>query len=129
VVDFVPELRAYIAKAAVAIAPITVGAGVSNKLAEAFATGTPVVATRLACGDLPVCDGVHLLLASDPKAFAEKVVRLLRQPDLRRHLALNARRLVEETYDWEIVAGRMEQLMREVVHSSARVGEPMAAIA
>jgi len=129
VVDFVPELRAYIAKAAVAIAPITVGAGVSNKLAEAFATGTPVVATRLACGDLPVCDGVHLLLADDPKAFAEKVVRLLRRPDLRRHLALNARRLVEETYDWEIVAGRMEQLMREVVHSSARVGEPMAAIA
>jgi glycosyltransferase involved in cell wall biosynthesis len=129
VVDFVPELRPYIAKAAVAVAPITVGAGVSNKLGEAFATGTPVVATRLACGDLPVRDGVHLLLADDPKAFAEKVVRLLREPELRRHLALNAQRLVEEAYDWEIVAGRMEQLMRQVVYSSVRVGEPIAVIA
>jgi glycosyltransferase involved in cell wall biosynthesis len=129
VVGFVPDLRHYIAKAAVAVAPITVGAGVSNKLAEAFATGTPVVATRLPCGDLPVRDGVHLLLADDPKAFAEKVVRLLREPDLRRHLALNARRFVEATYDWEIVAGKMEGLMNMAVQGSARSNAPTVSFA
>lgn len=122
-IDFVPELRPYIAKAAVAIAPITVGAGVSNKLGEAFATGTPVVATRLACGDLPVRCGEHLLLADDPTAFAAKVVCLLRDPDLRRRLALNARRFVEEAYDWEIVASRMDQLLQEVAHSRAQAGD------
>ena len=63
-VDFVPDLRPYLAKAAVVVAPLTVGAGVSNKLGEGFAVGTPVVATPLACGDLPVRTGEQLLIAT-----------------------------------------------------------------
>jgi polysaccharide biosynthesis protein PslH len=119
VIDFVPQLRAYIAKAAVAVAPITVGSGVSNKLGEAFATGTAVVATPLACGDMPVRDGQHLLLAEQPQAFAEKVVQLLRNPDLRARLAGSARRLVEEYYDWDIVYRSMQQVMFDLVEGSS----------
>ena len=117
VIDFVPDLRSYIAKAAVAVAAITVGAGVSNKLGEAFATGTAVVATSLACGDMRVRDGEHLLLADEPSVFAEKVVRLLRNPDLRHQLVSRARRLVEEHYDWRIVYRSMEQVMLDLVQS------------
>jgi len=124
-VDFVPDLRAHIAKAAVAVAPITVGAGVSNKIGQAFAVGTAVVATRLACGDLPVRSGEHLLLADDPTDFAARVVSLLSDPDLRSQLALSARRFVEEKYEWEIVAARMEQLLLEVVQRRV-VTEEMA---
>jgi len=129
VIDFVPELRPFIARATVAVAPITVGAGVSNKLGESFATGTPVVATHLACGDLPVRDGVHLLLADDPRMFAGKVVQLFREPHLRRFLATNARRFVEATYDWEIVAGQMEGLMNEAVQGSVQSDVHMVTVA
>ena len=115
VVDLVPELRPYIARATVAVAPITVGAGVSNKLLEAFATGTPVVATRLACGDMLVQDGEHLLLADKPSVFVEKVIQVLRDPDLRARLVSRARRLVEEHYDWRIVYRSMEQAMADLV--------------
>jgi glycosyltransferase involved in cell wall biosynthesis len=129
VIDFVPKLRPYIARATVAVAPITVGAGVSNKLGESFATGTPVVATHLACGDLPVRDGVHLLLADDPRMFAGKVVQLFREPHLRRFLATNARRFVEATYDWEIIAGQMEGLMNEAVQGSVQSDVHMVSVA
>lgn len=109
-IDFVPDLRPYLAEAAVAIAPLTIGAGVSNKIAEGFAVGTAVVATPLACGDLPVRDGEHLLLASNPEEFARATVKLLDDPEMRRRMAIRARRFVE-AYDWEIVANKMEEIM------------------
>jgi polysaccharide biosynthesis protein PslH len=110
-VDFVPDLRPYLAKAIVAVAPLTVGSGVSNKLVEGFAVGTPVVATPLACGDLPVKSGEQLLIGTNAEEFAEHAVRLLRDAGLRRQIAVRARRLVEEKYDWEIVSRKMENVM------------------
>jgi glycosyltransferase involved in cell wall biosynthesis len=126
-VDFVPELRPYIAKATVAVAPITIGAGVSNKLGEAFATGTPVVATQMACGDLPVGDGEHLLIANEPPRFAEKVVRLLRDPELRNQIVARARTFVEEQYDWGVVSRSMEQIMTDLAKGTVAGKERLAA--
>src|SRR5215472_16151999 len=87
VVDFVPDLRPHLARAAVAVAPLTVGAGVSNKLGEGFAVGTPVVATPLACGDLPVTSGNELLIGQTAVEFAEQVILLLKSATLRSQIA------------------------------------------
>lgn len=110
-VDFVSDLRPYLARATVAVAPLTVGSGVSNKLVEGFAVGTPVVATPLACGDLPVTSGEQLLIGATPDEFAQHVVTLLSDAELRKKIAARARRLVEEQYDWEIIARKLEVLM------------------
>jgi glycosyltransferase involved in cell wall biosynthesis len=100
------------------VAPLQVGAGVSNKLAEGFAVGTPVVATPLACGDLPVKNGEQLLIATSPEEFAAHTVRLLKDPALRRQMALRARRLVEEQYDWETVSRKMEMVLQKLVETA-----------
>jgi glycosyltransferase involved in cell wall biosynthesis len=128
-IDFVPDLRSYLASATVAVAPMTVGAGVSNKLLEGFATGTAVVSTPLACGDLPVRNGEHLLLGNDSREFARNVITLLKERELRTRLARQARRLVEEHYDWGIVMHKLEDLMRELVlaRSGGRTGELVSA--
>ena len=118
-VDFVPDLRPYLAKASVAVAPLTIGSGVSNKLGEGFAVGTPVVATPLACGDLPVKSGEELLIGANALEFAEHAVMLLRDAGLRRQMAVRARRFVEEKYDWKIVSRKMECVMRELVGMGA----------
>ena len=120
---FVTDLRPYLAKAAVAVAPLTVGSGVSNKLGEGFAVGTPVVATPLACGDLPVKSGEELLVGRNRQEFAEHVVRLLKNAGLRRQIAARARRFVEETYDWEIVSRQMEKVMCRAVSRAGGRGE------
>ena len=119
VVDFVPDLRPYLAKATIAVAPLTVGAGVSNKLAEGFAVGTPVVATPLACGDLPAKNGEHLLIGSDADELASHAVRLLQDERLRRRIALKARGLVETLYDWEIVSKKLESVLQSAVAARA----------
>ena len=126
-VDFVPQLRPYIAKATVSVAPITVGAGVSNKLGEAFATGTPVVATPMACGDLPVRDGEQLLIADAPALFAEKVIRLLQNQELRSQIVTRARRFVEKQYDWGVVSASMEKVMTGLIRGTIGAREYLVA--
>jgi glycosyltransferase involved in cell wall biosynthesis len=125
-VDFVPDLRPYIAKATVAVAPLTLGAGVSNKVLEAFAVGTPVVATALACGDLPIRHGEHLYLADSSKAFAERVLELLENPSLRARMAEKGRALVEAEYDWEAVTQKLENIMYRLVETRTPVAKDMA---
>ena len=126
---FVPDVREYVARAAVAVAPITLGTGVSNKLLEAFSTGTAVVSTRIAAGDLPIADGEHLFLADDAPTFASRVVELLRDPSLRAHMAENGRRLVESAYDWEIITARLEDCMHDVLARNAEDAHVQAAMA
>ena len=120
VFDFVPDLRAHLARASVAVAPMRVGAGVSNKLLEAFAVGTPTVSTRMASGDLPVRDGEHLFLADGESLFAERVILLLKSPDRRRSMAARAQTLVKNTFDWEIVSRSMEDVLYGAALSPAQ---------
>jgi sugar transferase (PEP-CTERM/EpsH1 system associated) len=101
VTGFVPRIQEYLARAAVAVAPMQGGSGMQFKLLEAMACGTPVVATPYAMGGIEAADGEHLLVARNAEAFAEHVVCLLRDPALRFRLARSARRLVEENYTWE----------------------------
>ncbi len=114
-IDFVSDLRPYLAKATIAVVPLTVGAGVSNKLAEGFAVGTPVVATPLACGDLPLKSGEQLLVGKSAEEFAEHVIQFLRDKDLRGQVAARARRFVEKEYDWEISSGKLEAVFDKLV--------------
>jgi glycosyltransferase involved in cell wall biosynthesis len=41
-------------------------------------------------------------------------VRLLRDAELRRRMAVRARQFVEEKYDWEIVSQKMENVMENI---------------
>ena len=45
VTGFVPDVRPFLARASVAVAPLTIAAGVQNKILEAMSSGLPVVAT------------------------------------------------------------------------------------
>ena len=118
--NFVPSLRPFLARATVAVAPMTVGTGVSNKVLEAFSVGTSLVSTSLACGDLPVAHGQELLIANRPESFADSVVSLLRSPEQRAKLANAGADLVSRQYDWEVVAAQMEALLVSV---ASRAGD------
>jgi glycosyltransferase involved in cell wall biosynthesis len=108
---FVADTRPRLWSAAVSVCPVRTGAGRQNKLLEAFAAGTPCVATPLAAAGAEAVPGRHLLVASDPAAFAEAVLRLHRQPALGRRLARQAQGLLGSLYRWEANARAMERTM------------------
>lgn len=104
----VPSIAHYLQQATLAIAPMQCGSGMQLKVLEAMACGAPIVVTPFALGGLDVCHGEHLLIAHNAAEFADQVTQLLRDRSLRRRLAANARRLVDEKYTWERSVAQLE---------------------
>jgi glycosyltransferase involved in cell wall biosynthesis len=104
----VPAMAPELAGATVAVVPLRAGSGLQNKVLEAMAVGTPVVATPRAVAGLAVRADEHLLVAEDADAIAAATVTLLRDPARARALARAARALVERRYRWEASADGVE---------------------
>jgi hypothetical protein len=85
---------------------------------EAMVAGLPTVGTL--SGALPetVKDGVtgFLVEKSDPRALAERILRLLRDDDLRESMGHTARRHVLTTFTWERAADSLESRYRWLLH-------------
>ena len=104
----VPAMAPELAAATVAVIPLRGGSGLQNKVLEAMAVGTPVVATALATAGLEVTPGEHLLVAEDAASLAAATLALCRDPGRARAMAHAARALVEARYRWEASAAAVE---------------------
>ena len=104
----VPAMAPEIGAGAVALVPLRAGSGLQNKVIEAMACGTPVVATPRAAGGVVARAGEHLLVADDAAGLAAAAVELLRNPLRARQIARAARVLVEQGYRWEESAAGVE---------------------
>jgi glycosyltransferase involved in cell wall biosynthesis len=118
----VPDLRPYLAKAAVAVSPIRYGVGIQNKVLEALAMTTPVVSTPQAVSALQVTPGQELLVGESPEAIAQAVLALLQDDALRQRLGQAGRHYVETYHDWRVAAEKLEQLYLEVNAENKRRG-------
>jgi len=115
VTGFVDDVRPYLERSAVAVAPIRHGAGILNKVLEAMAMEVPVVTTSLAAEGLRVEGDSNLPLhvADDAGEFAERVVALLRDPAERARLAREGRQFVQRNYVWSRSAETLERMCYE----------------
>lgn len=107
---FVEDLREYLAGTSVLVTPIRIGGGTRLKILEAMALGVPVVSTSIGCEGIAVEDGRHILVADKAIDFAEKVVQVFGDPQLREQLRQEAYKLVKERYGWETIARKMESV-------------------
>jgi glycosyltransferase involved in cell wall biosynthesis len=105
------QLREYYQNASLVVLP-SYHEGLPNVLLEAMSCGVPVVATAIPGTTEAVVDGeVGILVPPhNPERLAEAIVRLLRDPQLRRELGNRGRKRAETLYDWEIVANRVEEI-------------------
>jgi glycosyltransferase involved in cell wall biosynthesis len=111
----VDDVRPYMRRAAVYVVPLRIGGGTRLKIYEALAMGKAVVSTTIGAEGLPLEEGVHILRADDPEAFAGKVLDLLRDRTRRRELGTAGRRLMEQEYSWSRVARDFERHCRALV--------------
>jgi sugar transferase (PEP-CTERM/EpsH1 system associated) len=115
VTGFVADVRTWLAKARVAVAPFTIAAGIQNKILEAMAAELPVVATRRAVQGLSrgVAELVHT--GDTTEELASKVAVLLRDPDLARRTGVDGRGRIIVDYNWREALDRLLQLVEDPV--------------
>jgi glycosyltransferase involved in cell wall biosynthesis len=95
----VPDVRPYLARGAVSVAPMSLGGGLRLKVLEALAMETPVVTTRLGAKGLQVEDGLNITLAEDDDAaIARACVQLLASPAERHRRGIAGREFVLRGY-------------------------------
>lgn len=111
----VADLGEYIARATVCINPVRAAAGMQNKLLEYMAMAKPVVATTVANEGIGARAGEHLLIADTPAKFAEGILQLFRNPELRRALGQAARTFIEAHWSWEVHFFNLERHMYEAL--------------
>jgi len=133
VTGFVRDIRPYVAKCSVYVVPLRIGGGMRLKILEAMAMERPVVATSVGAEGIMATERENIMLADGEADFAERVVELLKERNLRRRVAQGGKRLIERKYRWETVVEALGKEYFRVlenrgksanVNSGRRVGQP-----
>jgi glycosyltransferase involved in cell wall biosynthesis len=82
---------------------LRIGGGTRLKIFEAMAMEKAVVSTTVGAEGLPLSDGVELLLADEPAAFADAVVRVLTDSSYAAELGQRAASIVRKNFGWRQV--------------------------
>ena len=108
---YLDDIRPVVRRSWACIAPIRMGGGTRLKILEAMALGTPVVSTSKGAEGLGAIPGEHLLVADDPREFAEKTISLLDDLQLRQSLSIHASKFVQDRYEWKMIGERFESIV------------------
>jgi sugar transferase (PEP-CTERM/EpsH1 system associated) len=109
----VADVRPYLTRSAMMVAPLNIARGTQNKILEAMASGVPVVTSRVAAGGVDALAGEHFLVANSHEECAAAVLRVLDNRNERQRLAFAGRERMLSHHDW----GRsMQRLDRAIEH-------------
>ena len=114
VMGFQKDIAPYFNACRLMVAPLRFGAGIKGKLGTSFSFGLPVVATSIAAEGMYLQDGREVLIADDPKAFVEAVVRAYTDPELWVRLSRAGRALVRERYSPEVIKRGLAEVIESI---------------
>ncbi len=127
ITGFVEDLRPHLAAAATVVVPLRVGGGTRLKIVEGMAMGKAVVSTSLGAAGIEAEPGRDLLIADEPAAFADAVLRLLGDPAAGARIGVAARKLAVERYAWSAAGRALEGLFEECLAARSGPGGMVAA--
>jgi glycosyltransferase involved in cell wall biosynthesis len=115
----VPSVVEHLHQSAVVIVPLRIGGGTRLKIYEAMATAKAVVSTTVGAEGLDVHHGRDIMLADDAHSFAQAVIMLLRDPELRRRYEKAAAETAAR-YDWPAIGERFGEVLQSVAEKKSR---------
>jgi polysaccharide biosynthesis protein PslH len=107
----VPDVRPYVLRSALMVAPLNIARGTQNKILEAMAMGVPVVSSRIAAGGVDAVAEEDFLVASTPDEYAQAILRILDQPEERTRLSHNGRVRMLSAHSWPNSMRRLDGIL------------------
>jgi len=107
---YVADVQPLYERATLVVIPTVVSAGTNLKALEAMASARAIVSTPSGVAGLGLAHGESVWIAETGEAFADGIVRLLEDRELRRRMAEAARRHAEQHYSWDALARKQAEL-------------------
>jgi glycosyltransferase involved in cell wall biosynthesis len=99
-------------------------AGHSNTVAEAMASGVPVIATSSGSKDFLEHNETGWIVSRNTEAIALATEKLLSDFELRKRLSINAREKIQ-AFDWEVIAANILAYLHQPPPKTQRIRQPV----
>ena len=116
----VEDPKPYIARATVYVVPLRIGSGTRLKILEALAMEKAVVSTTVGEEGLNLIDDEEIIITDEPTRFADAVVQLIGDKQMRRQLGEKGWKHVEADYDWRRIGEKLHQFYESTVTNHSR---------
>lgn len=117
VVGQVPDVRPYVERAAVVIAPLRIARGLQNKVLEALAMAKPVVASPAALAGLHLHTSNPAVQVDSDENWVTLLGDLFSNDERRLALGKQGREYVEKHYHWDRCLEPLQQLIASITES------------
>jgi glycosyltransferase involved in cell wall biosynthesis len=108
------------------VCPLRKGAGIKNKILQAWSMAKPVVATSVSVGGLDCEDGRDIVVRDRADAFAGAVTKLLHDRDDAQRIGAAGRQKVIDRYTWSAKAAELDFVFQETRRARANANGPGA---
>jgi len=108
----VPDVRPFIRRSALMVAPLSIARGTQNKILEAMAMGVPVVTSSVAAGGVDAQAPEHFVVADSPTDLADAVLRIAHNPQERQRLAQAGRERMLSHHAWPRSMTRLDGIIQ-----------------
>ena len=101
ITGFVPEIKYFLDRCRVNVAPLRYGAGANGKILESLATGLPVITTPV--GVEGIADERGMIVAGSPEEFVDGVVAVYNDEQLWNSMSNRGRALIKDKFAPDVV--------------------------
>ncbi len=115
----VPDVWEYMQRFSIMVVPLFSGSGIRIKIVEAMAAGKAIITTTVGAEGINYENGQHLLIAKDARSFADAVVKLCNDRDLRESLGKNARLLIAKEHDNRVLMQKLTGFYSELLKKTS----------
>jgi sugar transferase (PEP-CTERM/EpsH1 system associated) len=116
----VPDVRPYLHRSALMVAPLNIARGTQNKILEAMAAGVPVVTSRIAAGGVDAEGDRHFLVAESSADYVDAVLRILDSKPERERLATAGRARMLSHHRWDRSMQRLDGIIERCLAAAGR---------
>lgn len=114
ILGFVPDLVS-VASGSIMLVPILSGSGMRMKILEAAAMGLPIITTTVGKEGINLIHNESCIIADTPKEFANAMLKLESDKDLREKIAKNAQLMYITEYSKEGLATKRNDIYKQIV--------------
>ncbi len=116
---FVRDISELMDKVKISVNPLRFGAGVKGKMVTSMSYGVPCIGTGIAVEGMDIVAGHQALVADDPAAFAQAVVRLSTDQALWEQLSAESLAFVRQRFSLEFAEAAFVRIFKKLLPNEA----------